>query len=327
MHRRLLLSAGLACAAFGTIPLFSAAARANDSPARLVVPFPPGGGGDVLARSVSQEFGAAFGRKILIENRPGAGGTVGARFASNLPADGNSLLYVTNGILCVNPLLYANIPFDPLVSLAPVGQISSIGLMAVLNPNAIAGVNDLESLLKYAKANPDVVDYASSGNGTTSHLAGCFLAERTGLKLSHVPYRGGAAAILDVLAGRVPLMIDVAPNVIHHVRAGKLAALGVASATRLGIAPEVPTFAELGIDGFELAAWDGVMAPAGTPESVLEKMSVALQRALKEKSVVDRLRTKGAEPASGERSDFSAFIGKERPKWASLVKQIGAKTD
>ena len=324
LQRRHLLLAGLASASLSAIPLQAAG---NRTPIRLIVPFPPGGGGDVLARSVGDEFGRRLGEKLWIDNRPGAGGTIGARLAAKQPQDGRTRLYATNGILCVNPLLYKNIPFDPLASLEPVGQISSIGLIGVLNPNAVPGVTDLQSLLSFAQKHPGSLDFASSGNGTTSHLAGCFLSERTGLSFSHVPYKGGSAAILDVLAGRIPFMIDVAPNVLPHIRSGKLKALGVTAQRRLRVAPEIPTFAEAGISGFELAAWDGIMAPKGTSEEVLESLSCALAETLQAPETTRRLAVKGAEAASGRRADFSAFIAEERPKWARLVERVRAEAD
>lgn len=304
---------------------FAANAFANTESSGLVVPFPAGGGGDVLARSVAGALAEELGTKIWVDNRPGAGGTIGARHLSRARADGSMLGYVTNGILCVNPLLYPNVPFNPREELRPAGMISEIGLVGVLNPNAIAGVTDLKSLVAWTKAHPKEVNFASSGIGTTSHLAGLLFARRAGLELTHVPYRGGAAAMLDVLSGRIPFMIDVAPNALQHVRSGKLTALGAASKQRLAIAPDIPTFAEAGVADVELSAWDGIVLPKGAPDELVNRVSAALARALRRPEVVASLSKKGAEPRPGTSADFIRFIESETPKWAELVAAIQAE--
>lgn len=204
-------------------------------------------------------------------------------------------------------------------------MISEIGLVGVLNPNAIAGVTDLKSLVAWAKAHPKEVNFASSGIGTTSHLAGLLFARRAGLELTHVPYRGGAAAMLDVLSGRIPFMIDVAPNALQHVRSGKLTALGAASKQRLAIAPDIPTFAEAGVADVELSAWDGIVLPKGAPDELVNRVSAALARALRRPEVVASLSKKGAEPRPGTSADFIRFIESETPKWAELVAAIQAE--
>ena len=324
-RRQIIKNAGLlmGLAASGA---FASNAFANTESAGLVVPFPAGGGGDVLARSVAGALAEELGTKIWVDNRPGAGGTIGARHLSRARADGSMLGYVTNGILCVNPLLYPNVPFNPREELRPVGMISEIGLVGVLNPNAIKGVTDLKSLVAWAKEHPKEVNFASSGIGTTSHLAGLLFARRAGLELTHVPYRGGAAAMLDVLSGRIPFMIDVAPNALQHVRSGKLTALGSASRKRLEIAPDIPTFAEAGVAGVELSAWDGIVLPKGASDELVNRVSAALARALKRSEVVASLSKKGAEPRPGTSADFIRFIESETPKWAELVEAVQAET-
>ena len=324
-RRQIIQNAGLlmGLAASGA---FASNAFANTESAGLVVPFPAGGGGDVLARSVAGALAEELGTKIWVDNRPGAGGTIGARHLSRARADGSMLGYVTNGILCVNPLLYPNVPFNPREELRPVGMISEIGLVGVLNPNAIKGVTDLKSLVAWAKEHPKEVNFASSGIGTTSHLAGLLFARRAGLELTHGPYRGGAAAMLDVLSGRIPFMIDVAPNALQHVRSGKLTALGSASRKRLEIAPDIPTFAEAGVAGVELSAWDGIVLPKGASDELVNRVSAALARALKRSEVVASLSKKGAEPRPGTSADFIRFIESETPKWAELVEAVQAET-
>lgn len=225
MKRRTLIQILGASALTGTLGMLTQPAAAQ-STAGLIVPFPAGGGADVLARSIADAFGRELGLTFWTANHPGAGGTLGAQYLSRQHPDGGYVGYVTNGILCVNPLLYPKTPFDPMASLEPVGRISEIGLVAVLNPHAIEGVNSLETLLTFGRKNPGKLTFASSGIGTTSHLAGMLFSLRTGIEMLHIPYRGGNAAMMDVLAGRIPFMIDVAPNTLPHIRAGKLKALG-----------------------------------------------------------------------------------------------------
>lgn len=302
----------------GTRPVFAAETAA------LVVPFPAGGGGDVLARTVASAFGEELGVKLWVDNRPGAGGVIGARHAAHAAPDGRTFGYATNGIFCVNPLLYPQAAFNPVSELTPVGRISEIGLVGVLNPQAIPGVTDLASLIAHARARPKTVNFASSGVGTTSHLAGLLFAQTAGVELTHVPYRGGAAALLDVLSGRIPFMIDVVPNVLPHVRSGALAPLGAASLTRLAAAPEIPTFAEAGLPGMELSAWDGLVLPKGAAPELAQRAAAALRRALARPEVRDALAKKGAEPRPGTPAEFASFIEAELPKWARLVRALSA---
>lgn len=322
--RRAFLQGTLALSACSAL-LAAMPAFARQDTVRLVVPFPAGGGGDVLARAVTEVFSQAYGTKFVVDNRPGAGGNVGTRQVAVAKPDGLTLGYVTNGIMCVNAYLYDKLGFDPMRDLVPVGLSTEIGLMAALNPKVLPGVTDLQSLIAYARANPGKVDFASSGNGTTSHLAGLYFAERTGTTLQHIPYRGGAAAMLDVLSGRIPLMIDVAPNVIPHVEAKKLTPLGVTTAERLPSAPDVPTLQEAGIEGFLLSAWDGFVLPKDTPEPIVVAFNQALQAALTDPAVAKRLAGRGAVVKPCTPEDFRAFIASEAPKWAALVRQIRAQ--
>ena len=303
----------------GVLPVFAL------ETASLIVPFPAGGGGDVLARTAAAAFGEELGVKLWIDNRPGAGGVIGARHAAHAAPDGRTFGYATNGIFCVNPLLYPQAAFDPVRELTPVGRLSEIGLVGVLNPQALSGVTDLASLIAHARARPKAVNFASSGVGTTSHLAGLLFAQTAGVELTHVPYRGGAAALLDVLSGRIPFMIDVMPNVLPHVRSGALAPLGAASRVRLAAAPEIPTFAEQGLAGMELSAWDGLVLPKDASPELVRRASAALNRALAHPEVREGLAKKGAEPRPGTPEEFARFIEAERPKWARLVRALSAE--
>lgn len=312
-RRRLLNAAALAVAA-AIVP--AAAARTS---VRLVVPFPPGGGGDTIARSLVDTFKRLLTRDVWVDNRPGAGGSLGTNAV--VQAKDATIGYVTNGIMCVNQHLYP-LRFNPLADLKPVGQISRIGLIVAINPKALPEVKDLKSLIAYAKAHPGKLNFASSGKGTTSHLAGKCLERTAGLSLVHIPYRGGAAAMLDLLSGRIPLMIDVAPNVLPYVQSGRLVALAVTTDARLEQLPDVPTAAELGLPDLTLYAWDGFVAPRGTTDEQIEKLSQALATTLADPEVRRKLIEKGAEPRPSSARDFADFIRDEAIKWKTLVESI-----
>ncbi len=302
--------------------LYSSSARSAGKEIELVVPFPPGGGGDLLARSFADKFGEALSDTLFVLNKPGAGGNIGIRTVAVEKQKNPAVGYVTNGIFCVNPLLYQNMGFDPNKDLKLIGKFSQIGLVAVLNPTAIPGVTDLPSLIQYAKAHPGEVNFASAGIGTTSHAAGELFEKRTGIQLTHIPHKGGAAAIVEVLAGRVPFMIEVIPNVLAHIKAGNLKPLAVSTAQRNTYLPNVPTMKEAGIDNYELFAWDGLVAPKDTSQEELNRYISAFEKAVNAPEVKARLEKLGAElsPLYGEA--FAHFIEEEKKKWAPLVKPI-----
>lgn len=323
IDRRTLLAA-TAAASLLTLPTALCAKSGVKRTVRWIVPFPAGGGADVLARTVAEAVERRADIRILIDNRPGAGGNVGTRQLVQAKPDGTTLGYVTNGIMAVNEHLYGPAGFDVTKDLVPTALSSEIGLVAVLNPSMIPSVTDLPSLIDFARKNPNRVEFASSGNGTTSHLAGLCFEKVAGIRLTHIPYAGGAAAMLDVLAGRVPFMIDVAPNALRHAASGKLKALATPSAQRLPSAPDVPTFAELGIPGFVLNAWDGFVLPKGTPREEVERWNQIITDALTDDKVRKRLAKSGAVAKPGTAQAFTDYITAERPKWASLVRAIEA---
>lgn len=289
-----------------------------------VVPFPPGGGGDVLARAVLEPMREALNAPLVIQNKPGSGGNIGTRMVVKARDANLTVGYVTNGILCVNEHLYGKKDFDTQTDLVPVGAISKIGLMAVINPKAIPGVVDWESLIAYAKAHPGELAFASSGVGTTSHLAGELLSMTAGVELNHIPHAGGAAAMTEVLAGRIPLMIDVMPNAIGHIKAGKLKPLAVTTPERSPLAPEVPTMTECGFAGYSLFAWDGLVVPKAADKSWVKRVSLALQRTLNTEAVRARLKKLGAEAFVTTPEEFQAFAEIERPKWRELALRVAA---
>ncbi len=301
------------------------AADYPDQPIRLVVPFPAGGGADNLARMIMPRVEKILGQPIVIDNRPGAGGNVGAEIVAHAPPDGYTLLYGTNGTHAINKSLYGNLRFDPVKDFAPVSRMTQIAAMLIVNP--AFPVDTVGGLVAYAKAHPGEVNFASAGNGTTSHLAGVLFASMTGIDIVHVPYRGGAAAMTDLVGGQVQMMIDVMPSAYPQVKGGKVRGIAVTTARRSPAAPEFPTIAESGVPGFEVSAWDGILAPAGTPSAVIDKLNAAIRQALEDPQLVAQLQASGAQPVPGTPADFARHISAETEKWAAVVKRSGAKVD
>jgi len=296
-----------------------------DKPVRLVVPFPPGGGADNLARAIMPKVSHALGKPIIIDNKPGAGGNIGAELVAQSPADGYTLLYGTNGTHSINQALYQNLRFDPVKDFAPVSRMTEIAAMLVVN-NQLP-VMTTTQLIRYAKANPGKVNFASAGNGTTSHLAGELFKTMAGIDIVHIPYRGGGLAVTDLIGGQVQMMIDVMPNVYPLAKEGRIRGIAVTTSTRFPGAPELPTISESGLAGFEASAWDGVLAPAGTPEAIVNKLNAAIRTALADPELIEHLKARGARPVAGTPQDFARHIAESTRKWAQVVKASGAKID
>ncbi|CAN1568241.1 PBP2_Bug27 domain containing protein [Burkholderiaceae bacterium] len=293
-------------------------------PIKLVVPFPPGGGADNLARAVAPKLAEFLGQAIVIDNKPGAGGNVGSEGVARAAADGYTLLYGTNGTHGTNHALYARTGFE-LRDFATLGRVSFIPAMLVVNPNL--PVQTAAQLLTYLKANPGKLSFASAGNGTTSHMAGESFRRMADVDIQHIPYKGGGPALTGLLAGDVQMMIDLTANLLAQVQAGKLRALAVTTRQRVRGLADLPTLEEVGLKGFDLAASDGLYAPAGTPPAVVERINAALQRALSDPEVMERLRGRGAEPVLSTPAEHQAHINREFPMWARLVKETGARVD
>jgi tripartite-type tricarboxylate transporter receptor subunit TctC len=296
-----------------------------EKPVRLVVPFPPGGGADNLARLIMPRVAQALGKPIVIENKPGAGGNVGAEYVARAAADGYTLLYGTNGTHAINASLYREMRFDPVKDFAPVSRMTEIAAMLIVNPQL--PVNSVAELIRYAKAHPDKVNFASAGNGTTSHLAGEMFKRAAGVEIVHIPYRGGALAVTDLISGQVQMMIDVMPNAYPLARDGRVRGIAVSTAQRFPGAPEYPTIAESGLPGFEASAWDGVFAPAGTPTPIISKLNAAIRTALAEPEIVAALRARGATPIATTPEEFARHIAASSEKWGRVVRASGAKID
>ncbi|MFC0385182.1 Bug family tripartite tricarboxylate transporter substrate binding protein [Muricoccus vinaceus] len=294
-------------------------------PVRLVVPFPPAGGADILARLVVGRVAQALGQPIVVDNRPGAGGNIGAGEVARAAPDGYTLLYGHNGTHGINHAIYRNPGFDPIRDFVPVARLSSIPLMLVVNSSQPA--TNLAEWIAFVRTHPGEVSFASAGNGVSSHLAGVMFRNATGTEMTHVPYRGAAPALTALLAGQVQMFIDLVVTVYPQVQAGRLKAFGVTTSTRMPSAPEVPTLAEAGLPGFELQAWDGIFAPLGTPAERVRTLNAAFNAALEATDVRDTLIQRGAVPQSGSAADFAAHVARELPFWVALAREAGAGAD
>lgn len=294
-------------------------------PIRLVVPFPPGGGADSLARAITPKASQVLGQPIVIDNKPGAGGNVGAVDVARSSPDGYALLYGHNGTHGINHALYANPGFDPFKDFVPVARFNAVPFMLVVNASVPAG--NAKELVAYIKANPGKVSFASAGNGLTSHLAGVMFNNVTGTDALHVPYKGAAPALTGLLAGDTQFTIDTVINVLPQVKAGKLMAIAVLSKDRVPMAPDVPTMVESGYPALIIEGSDGVYAPAGTPRAIVDKLNAAFRASLTDKEVVDNLVARGAFPVPGTPEDFARHVQGEYPMWIKLVKDSGAKLD
>lgn len=295
-------------------------------PIRLIVPFPAGGGADTIIRTISDELSRNIGQKIIIENRPGAGGCLGTEYALKGKADGRTLLYVTNGTLGINPALYPKIGYDALNDIEPVARLTEISLIMAVNPQR-HDVKSLKDFLSSARASATAWTYASAGNGTSSHLAGVMLSEISGINFRHIPYRGGAASMLDVLAGRVDFVIEVSPNILTHIQAGKLRALGRSSAAADKATQNIPAMSSSGLQGYELSAWDGIAVKKGTPVEIVQALNRAVEQTLQNPKVRNALIARGAMPVKANSEEFSKFIVSEHQKWRQLVKKSRTSLD
>ncbi len=303
----------------------TSAATYPDRPIKIVVPFPAGGGGDILARTVLSKMAEQQGWTIVIENRPGAGGNIGVESVARAAPDGYTLSYGTNGTHAINQTLYAKPGFDALKDFAPIGRFTQIGLVLAVHPSLPA--TSVKELIAYLKDNPGKVNYATAGNGTTSHLAGALFKNTTGASFQVVPYRGGGPAMTDFIAGTVQMMIEVMPSALPQVQGGKLRGLGVTTANRWPLAKDIPTMSEAGMTDFVITAWDGLFAPAGTPRPIIDTLNAAVRKALSDPQTQEALLKRGAEAVPGSPEEFGTFVGAEVQRWGKLVKDSGAKID
>ena len=293
-------------------------------PIRFVVPYPPGGPTDILGRAVAQALTESLGQTVVVENKPGASGMIGAEQVAKAAPDGYTIL-VNASIHVINPSLYSKTTFDAMHDFAPVTQIASVPLILVVGQPVKA--NSVRELIALAKASPGKLTFASSSVGAAPHLAGELLKRMAGIDIVHVPYKGSGPATTDLIGGHVTMMIDSMPSSIAHVKSGKLKVLGVSTAKRVPALPDVPTIAESGLPGFDIATWYGVWAPAKTPKEIVSKVSSEIANALKRPDLKERLAGLGAEGVGSTPAEFAAYCESEFKRWAKVVKDSGAKLD
>lgn len=308
--------------------LLPGAFAADNYPAKpitLVVPFAAGGTTDILARIIGQYLSEDLGQSVVIDNRAGAGGNIGAQMAARSKPDGYTLFMGTVGTHAINESLYKKLPFDPVKDFQPLSRVALVPNLLVANPKQ--PFKTVQELIDYAKANPGVVNFASSGNGSSIHLSGELFKQMAGVDMQHIPYRGSAPAVADLLGNQVAIMFDNMPSAISHVRSGKLVPIAVTTAERSPELPDVPTIAEAGIPGYEATSWFGLYVTAGTPEPVVAKLHASLVKALKDPKLVQKFADQGSTAYSETPEEFAAFMASETQKWAEVVKSSGASLD
>ena len=295
-----------------------------DKPLRFVVPYPPGGGTDVIARIVQERFGAALGQAIIIDNKGGAGGSVGSELVARAAPDGYTILFTLSSHT-INPAIYPKLSFDTIKDFEAIGTVASLPQILVANPQVPA--NTVAELVALAKAKPELLAYASVGNGSPGHLAGELFKLRTGTQMTHIPYRGGGPAVVDVISGQVPLLWVSIPAAAQFVKAGKLRALAVSTLKRSAAFPDVPTVQESGVPDFEVDSWYAMFVPARTPQPVIERLNRALNSVLADATIREKLLAQGAEGVGGTPQALARIVAAELPKWAKLAKDANIKAD
>ena len=315
-------------AAGALLALAGAAASAQtypSKPIRIVVPFAPGGTSDILARSIGPKMTESMGQPVIVENKTGANGNVGADFVAKSAPDGYTMLLSDVGALSINPSVYPNMPFDPVKDFSPVVMVSYSPHVLAVHPSV--PVNSVQELIAYAKANPGKLNFANSGTGGAPHLAGVEFAQRTGVQWAYIPYKGGSAAVTDVVAGQSNVLFNGMLATYPSVKSGRLRGLAVSSAARVPSAPELPTVAESGLPGFETGSYQGLLAAAGTPRDIVMKLNGELTRILNTADMKDMLAKQGTEVRAGPPEALGSFIAAEKTRWAKVVKEAGVKAD
>lgn len=323
VSRRFVLRSALALPALH--PLASYADNWPSSSIKWVVPYPPGGTTDMLARVIAVKLGERLGQTIVIENKPGAGGNIGTNQVAKQPADSYTMLMGNIGPISVNPSLYTNLPYDPVKELVPVTLLMEVPNVLVVNPSL--PVKSVQELIAYGARQSGPISYATPGAGTSLHLAGELFATRSGMRLTHVPYKGSAPALNDLIAGHVPMMFDNLPSALPLVNAGKLRALAVTSSKRSPMLPDVPTMMEAGLSDYAITGWFGVMLRAGTPQPIVERLHRELSAILAMPEISAKLKEMGGIVSGADSAAFASFIASETSKWSKLIKSANIKVE
>jgi tripartite-type tricarboxylate transporter receptor subunit TctC len=320
-----LVKAIIASATLAAASTLAAAQAWPAKPIKFIVPYPPGGTSDILARAVGQKLQEKWGQAVVVENKPGATGNIGADFVAKSPGDGYTMLVADIGSLAIAPSVVQSLPFEPVKDFAPVVMIAYSPHLLVVHPSVPA--KDVKELIALAKAKPDSLNFAVSGIGGANHLAGIEFAQRAGIQWAYIPYKGGAQALTDMVGGQAQVMFNGMLATYPFVKDGKLKALAISSAKRFPAVPDIPTVAESGMPGFETGSYQGIVAPASTPADIVKKMHDTVAEILATADMKDRLDKAGAEVRPMSSQEFGAFIRNERDKWAKVVKESGAKFD
>jgi tripartite-type tricarboxylate transporter receptor subunit TctC len=317
--------------ALAALPLFAAmlvliSAYAQEPayperPITMVVTFSAGGSSDVLARGVAEALSRGLGKQVAVDNRPGAGGHIGAESVARAVPDGYTILFGTNGTLGIGPALYRNLRYDPKHDLAPIGILHKLPLLLIVNPSVPA--TNLRELIDYARANPGRLSFASAGIGTVSHLAGELFKEQAGIDILHVPYKGGGSTFPDLLAGRVSMMLETIPTALPLVRSGGMRAIGVTVKERSAVTPDIPTLAESGLPDFDVSAWTGLFAPTGTPRAIVERLNAATRRIAADTKYAALIQSMGTDVASSSPEAFGAFVREDIVRWTDVIARAG----
>ncbi|MBP3980133.1 MULTISPECIES: Bug family tripartite tricarboxylate transporter substrate binding protein [unclassified Acidovorax] len=323
-RKALAVLASLAAGA-ATLPGAAFAQAYPTKPISIVVPFSAGGTTDILARLVGQYLSTELGQPVVVDNKAGAGGNIGGQYAARAAADGYTLFMGTVGTHAINASLYKKMPFDPIKDFAPLTRVANVPNLLVANPQQ--PFKTVPEMIAYAKANPGKINFGSPGNGASPHLSGELFKSLAKVDLTHIPYKGSAPAVTDLLGNQIAIMFDNLPSVIPHVRSGKLRAIAISTAKRSPELPDVPTIAEAGVPGYEAMSWFGMFAPAATPKPVLDKLSAALAKVLANPEVKKKIADQGGESVNETPAQFAAFIKSESTKWGKVVKESGASLD
>lgn len=315
----------VAAAALAALPFAATAQNYPAKPVTIIVPFAAGGTTDILARVIGQALTKELGQQVIVDNRAGAGGNIGGALAAKANADGYTLFMGTVGTHAINAALYKKMTFDPVKDFAPLTRVAMVPNLLVANP--ARPYKNVKELIAYAKANPGKVTFGSSGSGSSIHLSGELFNSMAKVEMIHIPYKGSAPAVTDLVGGQIDIMFDNMPSAIQHVRSGRLKPLAVTTAKRSPELPEVPTIAEAGVPGYEATSWFGMFAPAATPAPVVTRLNQALVKVLADAEVKKKLAEQGAEPYSETPAQFAAFIQAEAAKWSKVVKESGATAD